>query len=109
MIGMVVGERHISDVGRDVADRGELREQRAIDGESIQLLGETPSLKAVSEISPVSQIIVPRGWTIRKRGVIILTVTISPACLRHSQQKRSCCKNSPAHHCGNPRYEYARD
>ena len=52
MIGMVVGERQISDVGRDVADRGELREQRA-------------------------QIMVPRGWTIRKQGVIIFTVAIS--------------------------------
>jgi len=39
--------------------------------------GETPSLKALSEISPVSQIMVPRGWTIRKQGVIIFTVAIS--------------------------------
>jgi len=42
---MVVGERQISDVGRDVADRGELREQRAIDGEGIQLLGRDAILE----------------------------------------------------------------
>src|SRR5262245_52718429 len=39
VIAMVVGERHISDVGRGVADCGELRKQRAIDREVIELLG----------------------------------------------------------------------
>jgi hypothetical protein len=39
VIGMEVGERQISDIGRGVADRGELREQRAIDRIGIELLG----------------------------------------------------------------------
>src|SRR6195256_5349737 len=38
VIAMVMGERHIGDIGRGVADRGELREQRATDGEVIQFL-----------------------------------------------------------------------
>jgi hypothetical protein len=39
VIAVEMGERQISDVGRGVADRGELREQRAIDRVGIQLLG----------------------------------------------------------------------
>src|SRR6266436_6688234 len=38
VIAVVVGKRHVSDVGRGVTDRGELREQRAIDREGTQLL-----------------------------------------------------------------------
>src|SRR5579863_5960820 len=40
--------------------------------------GVTPFLNALSGISPVSHIIVPRGWTIRKHGVTILEVASSP-------------------------------
>src|SRR5579872_4267604 len=40
--------------------------------------GATPFLKALSGISPVSHIMLPRGWTIRKHGVTILDVASSP-------------------------------
>ncbi len=40
--------------------------------------GVTPLLNALSGISPVSHIIVPRGWTIRKHGVTILELASSP-------------------------------
>src|ERR1700720_406221 len=40
--------------------------------------GTTPLLNALSGISPVSHIMVPRGWTIRKHGVTILDVANSP-------------------------------
>jgi len=45
VIAMVVGERHVGDVGRRVADRGELRQQRAIDREGIELLGRDAILE----------------------------------------------------------------
>src|SRR5215472_3894158 len=40
--------------------------------------GDTPLWNALSGISPLSQIIVPRGWTIRKQGVTISAVFSSP-------------------------------
>ena len=61
MIAMVVGKRHISDVGRGVADRGELREQRAIDRVVIQLLGRDAILEGAVGDFTGSQIMVPRG------------------------------------------------
>jgi hypothetical protein len=54
VIAVVMGEAQISDIGRGVADRGELREQRAIDRVVIELLGRDAILKgAVGDLAGV--------------------------------------------------------